>query len=372
MSRPTAIVIGLGAVGSAAALHLARRGAQVLGFDRWRPPHTLGSTHGESRITRATAWEGAHYVPLVARAQALWSEFARANGREYFHPSGGLFVGNPHEYHLAGSLQSAQATQLSHEWLSHAEMKRRWPWLQVPDGMLGFWDPGAGVLAPERIVDDQLRAAAELNATLHFNTTVHGFDCSGRGVRVETSAGLHEADALVLCAGGWMAELSGWTGPALQVERVTQHWFSEAVTAPPRSEAPVLLLSDGHDHATAVFPTQAGRIKVAGHGTGQIGPLAELERQVRAEDVSGAAEMLRRFLPQHAGPHVESSSCFYTRTPSGHFVIDRLPGAPQVVFASACNGFGFKFSVAVGEALAALALGEVPPVDVSPWRIGQR
>lgn len=369
MSRPTVIVIGLGAVGSAAALHLARRGAQVLGFDRWRPPHTLGSTHGASRITRATAWEGARYVPLVHRAQALWAEFSRTTGRGYFHASGGLFVGHPHEYHLAGSLGSAHALHLPHEWLSRAQMQRRWPWLHVPDGMVGFWDPGAGVLAPERIVEDQLRAARASGATLHFDAVVHGFERRGSGVRVASSIGRHEADALVLCAGGWMAELSGWTGPALRAERVTQHWFTESAASVPRADAPVLLLSDGHGHATAVFPTHGGRIKVAGHGTGQVGPLADLTRDVHPEDVSGAAGMLRAFLPHHAGPHVESSSCFYTRTPCGHFVIDRLPGAPQVAFATACNGYGFKFSVAVGEALAALALGEAPPVDIRPWRL---
>jgi sarcosine oxidase len=369
VSRPTVIVIGLGAVGSAAALHLVRHGATVLGFDRWRPPHTFGSTHGESRITRVTAWEGARYVPLVARAQQLWAEFSRQTGREYFRASGGLFVGHPHDYHLAGSLGSAHALHLPHEWVAHADIARRWPWLQVPKTMPGFWDPGAGVLAPERIVHDQLHAAQALGAELRFDTVVHGFASTGRGVRVESSIGRHTADALVLCAGGWMAELDGWTGPALQVERVTQHWFAESSARAPRGDAPVLLLSDGHGHATAVFPTQAGRIKVAGHGTGQIGPLAELQREVSEDDIARAEGVLRAFLPEHAGPHLTSASCFYTRTPCGHFVIDHLPGAPQVAFATACNGYGFKFSVAVGEALAALALGAAPPVDIRPWRL---
>lgn len=370
MKRPTVIVIGLGAVGSAAALHLARRGATVLGVDRWRPPHAMGSTHGESRITRATAWEGARYVPLVARAQRLWAEFSAQTGREYFRASGGLFVGHPHDYHLAGSLGSAQALRLPHEWLARDDIAKRWPWLQVPAEMTGFWDPGAGVLAPERIVEDQLAAAQALGAQLRFDTVVHGFAPTGSGVRVESSAGRHEADALVLCAGGWMAELDGWTGPALRVERVTQHWFAESPARAAREDAPVLLLGDGHGQATAVFPTQNGRIKVAGHGTGQVGPLAELQREVHADDVAGAEGILRMFLPEHAGAHLASASCFYTRTTCGHFVIDRMPSAPQVCFATACNGFGFKFSVSVGEALAALALGEAPPEDIRPWRLG--
>lgn len=366
MSRPTVLVIGLGAVGSAAALHLARAGATVVGFDRWRPPHRLGSTHGESRITRATAWEGARYVPLVARAQQLWADFAQATQRQYFSATGGLFVGLPDEYHVQGSRESAQAAQLPCELIPAREIARRWPWLRVPDGMVGFWDPGAGVLAPERIVDDQLQMAAQLGATLHFDTTVHGIETASTGARVSTSRGEHRADAVVVCAGGWMSQLLGWTGPQLLVERVTQHWFAEAA---PRVDAPVLLLSDGQGHATAVFPAQGNRIKVAGHGSGRVGPLDALERDVRADDIAGAESLLRGYLPQHAGAYLESGSCFYTKTPSGHFVIDRMPGAAQVVFASACNGYGFKFSAAVGEAVAAMALGDEPPVDISSWRL---
>src|SRR5690606_25759957 len=205
-------------------------------------------------------------------------------------------------------------------------------------------------------VEDQLAAATSLGAELHYDVEVRGFDSQGDGVRIDCAAGRFSADALVLCAGGWMAQLDGWTGPSLQVERVTQHWFAEADGVAPRADAPVLLLSDGANHATAVFPTRDGRINVAGHGSSRVGPIAALDRDVHADDVAGAERMLRGFLPRQAGAHLESSSCFYTRTPSGHFVIDRMPGAPQVVFASACNGYGFKFSAAVGEALAALAL----------------
>ena len=269
MSRPTIIVIGLGAVGSSAALHLARAGAPVLGVDRWRPPHRQGSTHGASRITRATAWEGARYVPLVARAQRLWTEFAAQTGQRYFAACGGLFVGYPDEYHVEGSRASAGAMQLPHEVFSSQEMAARWPWLKVPDEMVGFWDPGAGVLAPERIVEDQLRAAEALGATLRYDTTVTQIEPRPDGVRVHSAVGEHRADAVVVCAGGWMSQLLGWTGPALAVERVTQHWFAESQ---PRVDAPVLLLSDGHGHATAVIPAQGNRVKVAGHGSGRIGP----------------------------------------------------------------------------------------------------
>jgi glycine/D-amino acid oxidase-like deaminating enzyme len=59
------IIAGLGAMGSAAALHLARRGVRVLGLDRHTPPHAFGSSHGDSRIIREAYLEHPVYVPMV-------------------------------------------------------------------------------------------------------------------------------------------------------------------------------------------------------------------------------------------------------------------------------------------------------------------
>src|SRR6516225_7707800 len=52
------IVVGLGAVGSAATWHLARLGTKVLGIDRYKPPHEFGSSTGETRLTRVAVGEG--------------------------------------------------------------------------------------------------------------------------------------------------------------------------------------------------------------------------------------------------------------------------------------------------------------------------
>jgi len=73
-------VIGLGAVGSATAWQLAQRGARVPGIDRHTPPHTMGSSHGHSRITRLAVGEGAEYVPLARRSHSLWRELELALG----------------------------------------------------------------------------------------------------------------------------------------------------------------------------------------------------------------------------------------------------------------------------------------------------
>ena len=74
------IVAGLGAMGSATAAHLARRGQRVLGLERWAPGHGFGSSHGDSRIIREMYFEHPMYVPLVQRAFTLWRELEERSG----------------------------------------------------------------------------------------------------------------------------------------------------------------------------------------------------------------------------------------------------------------------------------------------------
>lgn len=365
--------MGLGAVGSAAALSLARAGVDVIGFDRFRPPHKMGSTHGESRITRCTAWEGAQYVPLVARANVLLRELAASTGRQYFDPCGGLFIGAPEDFFIVDSRASAEATGLPYEMLSRAEIARRLPSLRVPEGMVGFLDPGAGVLQPEHIVEDQLRAAAALGARLTYDAEVLAYGPRGDGVFVRTAQDLVVADRLVLCTGAWMPEVLAPLGVELSVERITLHWFTERSGAPPRArgENPVLLVGDTHGDATAIFPTMHGRIKTAAHGSGAFTAANTVDRNIHERDIAPVRELLGRWLPEHLGEHAESAVCLYTNTPNGQFILDRHPEHRQIVLGSPCNGFGFKFASATGEILAALATDVMPPVDPTPWSLSR-
>src|SRR5215207_7738302 len=93
-----AIVLGLGAMGAASAYQLAKRGARVLGIDQYAPPHRLGSSHGESRITRIACAEGAHYTPFVRRSHEIWQELEAETGRSLLTRNGMLMIGPPGEH----------------------------------------------------------------------------------------------------------------------------------------------------------------------------------------------------------------------------------------------------------------------------------
>src|SRR5436853_7932220 len=108
------IVAGLGAMGSAAAFHLAASGRRVLGLDRFQPPHQLGSSHGLTRIIREAYFEHPLYVPLVQRAYELWADLERQSGQSLLRQTGGLMLGPPDGVLVTGARRSAEEHRLAH------------------------------------------------------------------------------------------------------------------------------------------------------------------------------------------------------------------------------------------------------------------
>ena len=85
-------VLGLGAMGAATAYQLAKAGVDVIGIDRYDPPHTQGSSHGDTRITRLSAGEGPQYLPLVRSSQRIWRELEALSGESLFEQCGVLVM----------------------------------------------------------------------------------------------------------------------------------------------------------------------------------------------------------------------------------------------------------------------------------------
>src|SRR5450631_2515109 len=137
---PKIIVLGLGAMGSATAQHLAQRGHTVFGFDHFTPPHTLGSSHGETRIIRQAYWEDWRYVPLLFRAWQLWRQLEADTGQHLLQLTGGLMIGRPDSALVQGSLLSAQKFNLPHAVFSRDEVQRRHPAFHLREDMVALWE----------------------------------------------------------------------------------------------------------------------------------------------------------------------------------------------------------------------------------------
>ncbi len=221
-------VAGLGAMGSAVAYDAARRGLRVIGFDRFAPPHALGSSHGETRIIREAYFEHPAYVPLVQRAYDRWQELELASDRALLRPTGGLMIGAPESVLVQGALASARAHGLPHEILGPADVRGRFPAFHLPNDHVAVWEPRAGVLAPEQCIDAHLQLALRFGAELRPHEPLAAWEADGDGVRITTPRGVYHAARLVLATGAWIVPLAAACGVPLTVSRQTLHWFRPA------------------------------------------------------------------------------------------------------------------------------------------------
>ena len=365
------LILGLGAMGSAAAYHLARRGRRVLGVDRFTPPHAFGSSHGQTRIIREAYYEHPAYVPLVQRAYECWSELEQDSGQALFQQTGGLMLGVPDSALVQGSRRSAETHLLAHEIIDTAETRRRFPALRPPAETVALLEYRAGVLFPERCIEAHLALARKLGADLRFDTPVLRWEAEGDGVAVITANERFHADRLLLSAGAWTAGLLPELSLPLEIERQVLFWFEPSARRDNflASRLPIFVWEYEPERLFYGFPDLGDGFKVARHYGGEPADPDHLRREVEAREVEGMRELLQRFLPDADGRLLATAVCMYTNTPDRHFLIDAHPNHPQVWIASPCSGHGFKFSSAVGELLADLLIDGTSRFDLSMFRL---
>src|SRR6201988_3092499 len=122
MAHYDVVVIGLGAMGSAALHQLARRGVRVLGIERFAPGHDRGSSHGATRIIRLAYFEHPSYVPLLRRSYELWRDLEKASGTKLGPLTGIAEIGPPDGVLVKGVLASATTHGLRHEVLEAQQL----------------------------------------------------------------------------------------------------------------------------------------------------------------------------------------------------------------------------------------------------------
>ncbi|RYP82182.1 N-methyl-L-tryptophan oxidase [Nocardioides guangzhouensis] len=363
MATPDVLVLGLGGAGSAAAAHLAARGASVLGLEQFTPGHALGSSHGDSRVIRQAYFEDPAYVPLLRRAYELWADLD-ATDPGILTITGGLMVGHADSQTVAGSLGSAREHGLAHEMLDAAGIRERFPMFAPADDLVALFEERSGFVRPERTVLEHLRRAAAGGADLRFGERVLGWTASDRGVTVRTAEATYDAGHLVLAPGAWAPGLLADLGVPLRVERRVMHWFEPVGSMEPWQVGrhPVWIWEESPDVQSYGFPAYgdpADGVKVALYGAREpdehVDPDA-LDRVVHPDKAARLADHLATRLPALPGRHLRGVACMYTTAPDEHFVVARHPGHATVTVATGFSGHGFKFVPVLGEVLADLAL----------------
>ena len=365
------MVVGLGAMGGATVQHLAEQGHEVIGFDRYRPPHSYGSSHGQTRIIRKAYWEDARYVPLLLRAYELWRRLERDTDRSLLHITGGLMIGPATGDLVVRSTQSAEQFGLAHKVFSHTEVKRLYPMFEVDSEMAALWEQDAGFLYPEACVEQQLSRATDLGADLHYDEQVIEWSATrDGGVSVQTARGRYDADQLVITAGPWAPEVLSSMQLPLEVTRQVLCWF-EPMAKPELFEEgrfPIFLFqSKGNAPVLYGFPATVqglNGVKVALHGSHDVCTPESVVREILPQDEFALRERLADTIPSLMGRLLHAETCLYTMTPDEHFIIDKHPEHEQVTLAAGFSGHGFKFANVIGEILAKMATGQATGFDL--------
>lgn len=367
------IVAGLGAMGSATLYQLARRGCRVLGLDRFTPPHSLGSTHGHTRIIRSTYWDHPSYVPLVARAYESWRALEAVSGQRIVVPAGALYLGPPDSALVSAARTSVRLHGIPHEELAGADLARHAPSLKPAPDTVAIWEPHAGVLLPELAVTSFLTLAARLGADVCVEEPLLRWIPNGDGVTVTTPRGTYHADRLILATGAWISQLVPELGVVLTVERQVMHWFRPATQSerltPDR--VPCFMWEDSPGHIWYGVPDIGEGLKAGIHHHGEHSNPDTVNRDVTEHDVVSVRALIREFVPTANASPVSSAVCLYTDTPDGHFIIDTHPQYAAVLIASPCSGHGFKFAPVIGEILADLALSGHSAIDLALFRLAR-
>jgi sarcosine oxidase len=375
-SRPyNAIVVGLGAMGSATLFHLAKRGWRVAGFEQFTSGHQLGSSHGDSRIIRETYFEHPLYVPLVQRAHELWRELEVETETRLMTITGGLMIGPRDGAVVTGTLRSAREHSLPHEVFHPPEVRERFPAFRLEEHLVAVFDPRAGYLDPEQCDAAHLAGARKSGADIHFEEPMLEWKADGEGVTVRTSRKTYRADHLVLAAGAWSSALLPELELPLAIERQVVFWLDpERETGRyDGSRFPIYAYEFEAGTICYGFPRLSRGVKAAVMHRGEIVASPQtVNRAVgdREADVLRAA--LRPVLPELAAASIERSDvCLFTNTPDHDFIIDLHPLHPQVLISSPCSGHGFKFASAIGELQAELLIDGTSRFDLSPFRVAR-
>lgn len=368
------VVVGLGAIGSAAAHWAAARpGTRVLGLEQFELDHPNGASSDHSRIIRLS-YHRRDYVRLARRAYACWAEVEAASGARIVTKTGGIDLypagGATDEADYTGSLA---AEGIGFERLDAAETMRRWPQWRLPDDVAVVYQSESGIADPNRANPAHRALAIANGATLLDRTPVVAVRPVAGEYEVRAGDGaVHRAGRVILATDAWTNEVLASLGRRLPLtvtrEQVTYFACPDpAAFAPERF--PIWIWMD--EPSFYGFPTY-----------GEAGPKAaqdvggdECTPATRTFDVNRAAHarvvrFLERHLPGAVGPDIVTKTCIYTLTPERDFVVDRLPDHPGVVLGLGA-GHGFKFASVLGRILVELALdGETPSAaEIEAFRV---
>jgi monomeric sarcosine oxidase len=366
-------VIGAGGIGSAAAYWLSRiAGPDVVCLEQWTPGHGRGASEDHSRIIRL-GYHAPQYTALTRDSYAAWDEVASESGVALVQRTGMLNLAEPGTdgAEILANYEHAMTTHdIAYERLDARGVMRRWPQFHLDDDRDAIYQPDGGILDIRKGVAAQLALARGHGATVVAQAGVTAIDDAGPRIRLQTTAGPFEAEQVIVCAGAWTGHLLATQLGVRWPIRLTREQVTYFATTRLRDFAadrfPIWIWHG--DNEFYGFPVYG---EVATKAAWEVcDPEVGLDASSWEPDpyrVGHLTEFLDRVLPGYTGPELYTRCCLYDMPPDRGFVIDRVPGHPQISVAVGA-GHAAKFASLFGRILAELTTDGASQFPIEAFR----
>ncbi len=354
------LIVGGGIWGLSAAYHLSKFGQKdVLVLER------------NDDIAAETTPQAAGLVgqirPSVTMLQAiryaldLFSQFPRETGHDPgLRRTGSLMVALTPERMdaYARQIERSHRNGIEADFVSHAEMARLAPALDVTQIEGGYFVPNDGYLDPHQCALAYAAAAKDLGVQIQLNTPVTGFrQRNGEILGVETENGFIGANHLVITAGPWGAGLAKKVGATVAAQPI-RHQRARTVPTPGIPDYhPAVRVTDVSCY---LRPDKGGYLYGFFEPTPVSIDLEAMPPNFRTGDieppVAVMAEAQRRLAPTFPILKdleiAEYRRGITTFAPDGAYLIGPVPGIDRLYLATGCAALGIAGSAAVGRWLA--------------------
>ncbi|XP_075374194.1 peroxisomal sarcosine oxidase [Mycteria americana] len=368
-----AIVIGAGIQGSFAAYHLAQRHRETLLLEQFILPHSRGSSHGQSRITR-TAYPREPYARMMPDSFHLWQQLEVEAGTSLYRRTGLVVLGPAGDPELEGCRRSLGAAEV----LDATVLAQRFPGLQLHAGEAAVWDGTGGVLFADRALRAVQDVFRRLGGTLRDGEKVLRVE-PGAVLTVTTTTGVYRAPRLIITAGAWTGALVAPLGLCLPLQPLridVCYWREKEPGSPSAGRAGPCFMALGLSQAPhGIYGLPAleypGLVKMCYHHGSPVDP----EERDRAPpgaprpDVAILSSFISSYLPGLEPWPAVVETCLYTNTPDEDFILDRHPKFSNIIIGAGFSGHGFKLAPVVGKLLCELSLGEEPSHSTAPFAV---
>ncbi len=370
MSHHDVIVLGCGGLGSAALYWLARAGANVLGLEQFEHGHEQGSSHDHSRIIRLS-YDGVAYARLAPYSYACWSEVEAESGIKLVHKTGGIDFGPAEDNaELQAVIDTMKAVGTPFEEWTPKETMQHFPQFTLPDNVRVIYQADTGLVNARQGTQAHALLAKARGANLLEGAKVTAIKPNKDGVTLSTTAGEFSCGKLVLSVGPWLGiamQMLGRTLPITVTREQVTYFKSPNIRDFAMGRFPVWIWYGNRENSFYGFPVYGEvAVKAAEDLGGQIThpDKRSFEKDERSDRT--LHHFLSDFIPSMVGPELYTKTCLYDMPPDRNFILDILPGEPNILVADGA-GHGFKFASLIGKLMTDLALEGKTPHDLSEF-----